>query len=100
MAGLQAGATSLAFSPDGASLAAGCDDGSIAVWDLGSAQAQAQLAGHTSAVHTLAWSHGSGTVLASGGADCTVRLWSAPLCERPAARRAAPRPAPTRPDLT
>jgi transcription initiation factor TFIID subunit 5 len=80
LAGLQAGATALAFSPDGQSLAAGSDDGTISIWDIGSARSQATLSGHSAPVYCLDWSHGGGTVLASGGGDCTVRLWSAPLC--------------------
>ncbi len=34
----------------------------------------ASLAGHSSSVYSLAYS-GEGTLLASGGADCTVKLW-------------------------
>ncbi len=80
MSGLQAGATALAFSPDGQSLAAGCDDGTISVWDVGSARSQATLSGHSAPVYSLDWCHGTGTMLASGAGDCTVRLWSMPLC--------------------
>jgi transcription initiation factor TFIID subunit 5 len=68
--------TSLAMSPDGRQVACGTDEGPIHVWDLGSARRVATLSGHVGPVWGLAYSHGSGAVLASGGADETVRLWS------------------------
>lgn len=48
------------------------------MWDLGTARRVAAAppsAAHTGAVWSLAYSQGDGCVLASGGADETVRLW-------------------------
>ena len=59
--------TALAFSPDGQTLLSGSEDGSMAAWDLGSARRLASMHSHRSAVWSLAFSHGAGSVLASGG---------------------------------
>ncbi|PNW75451.1 hypothetical protein CHLRE_12g526950v5 [Chlamydomonas reinhardtii] len=70
--------TCLALSPDGSHIAAGSDEGGVTVWDLGTARRVAAAppsAAHTGAVWSLAYSQGDGCVLASGGADETVRLW-------------------------
>jgi len=69
----------LAYSPDGKTLAAGSDDrfdgkGAVWLWDLSSGQLKANLQGHTGAVIALAFSP-DGRTVASGGADKTVRLW-------------------------
>lgn len=69
--------TSLAFAPGGDMLAAGCEDGGIAVYELTTGRRLELLRGHEGAVWALSFSHGEGSVLASGGADCSVRLWSA-----------------------
>lgn len=45
-AGMREAATSLAVSPDGATIAAGSEDGSVRVWDIGKAQQMACLVGH------------------------------------------------------
>ena len=47
-------------------VACGTDDGSIHVWDLGSARKVASLQGHVGPVWSLAYSHGAGAILASG----------------------------------
>ena len=46
------------------------------IWDLGSARKVALLTGHRGPVWSLSYSSGSGALLASGGADETVRLWA------------------------
>ena len=74
-----AGVTSLAFAPDGRTLAVGSGDGAVGVYDLGTGRRRAALPGaHDGPVWALCYSRGSGAVLASGGADECVRLWSAP----------------------
>ena len=50
------------------------DDKFINVWDIGSGKLLDSLIGHTDCIHSLDYSQ-EGTCLASGGADCTVRLW-------------------------
>ncbi|MFO0811498.1 MAG: protein kinase [Gemmataceae bacterium] len=64
----------VAFSPDGQSLAAGCADGTVKIWDVATGYRTATLAGHDGGVWSIAFSP-DGSRLASAGADKTVRLW-------------------------
>ena len=94
---------SLAMSPDGRYMASGDEDGTIMMWDLSSGRCVTPLVGHTSCVWTIAFTWKSlsfcgwtknnlmyksyysdnlmfchsceGSLLASGSADCTVKLW-------------------------
>ncbi|KAB2620248.1 transcription initiation factor TFIID subunit 5 [Pyrus ussuriensis x Pyrus communis] len=52
----------------------GYRNGAIMMWDLSSGRCVTLLTGHTSCVWTLDFS-GDGSLLASGSADCTVKLW-------------------------
>ena len=70
---------SVAFSPDGHTLASGSDDGAVALWDVadsGPARLLSQpLTGtDVAAVASVAFSP-DGRTLASGDVDGTVRLW-------------------------
>ncbi|MBI3248816.1 MAG: hypothetical protein HYZ50_20125 [Deltaproteobacteria bacterium] len=65
---------SVAFSPDGRTLASGSRDHSIRLWDVASGRQRAVLAGHTDWVESVAFSP-DGTTLASGSRDRTIRLW-------------------------
>ncbi|WP_335977000.1 WD40 repeat domain-containing serine/threonine protein kinase [Streptomyces sp. CA2R106] len=69
----QGGVNSIAFSPDGRTLAGGCDDHAVRLWDVATRRT-ATLTGHTGAVKAVAFSP-DGTMLATGGEDSTVRLW-------------------------
>ncbi len=64
-----------AFSPDGARVALGSDDGSVKVFRVPTARLEQTLAGR-STVTSLAFSL-DGSTLAVGGADNTVRVWTA-----------------------
>ncbi len=65
---------SLAFSPDGTMLAAGCYDAVIRLLDAGTGKEMRSLEGHGNVAYALAFSS-DGRVLASGSFDKTVRLW-------------------------
>lgn len=68
----------LAFSPDGAVLAAGAADGVVRIWPMSWAGRPISpahlLADHEDGVWSVAFSP-DGSVLATGGDDGTVRLW-------------------------
>jgi transcriptional regulator with XRE-family HTH domain len=64
---------SVAFSPDGKTLAAGSDDGSIRSWDLATRQPRRPVTA-TGSVYSVAFSP-DGKSLAAGSNDGSVRLW-------------------------
>jgi WD40 repeat protein len=65
---------SVAFSPDGKTLASASGDRSIKLWDVATGKEQATLKGHTGSVRSVAFSSDSKT-LASASYDKTVKLW-------------------------
>ncbi|MGH8905495.1 MAG: DNA-binding protein [Egibacteraceae bacterium] len=66
--------TSVAFSPDGATVVGGLSDGRIRLWDPADRSFRADVPGHQGGVITVAFSP-DGRTLASGGFDRTLRLW-------------------------
>lgn len=64
---------SIAFSPDGKTLASGSYDASISLWDLSTGR-QSKVFNHTYAVLSVAFSP-DGRTLATGSYDKTVGLW-------------------------
>jgi WD40 repeat protein len=64
----------MAFSADGATLAAACADGFIRLWDVSSGDLRFALSGHTETVTRLAFAP-DGRTLASLGGDNVLNLW-------------------------
>jgi WD40 repeat protein/tRNA A-37 threonylcarbamoyl transferase component Bud32 len=67
---------SVAFSPDGRTLASGSLDKTIKLWDAASGHLIRTLAGHSDLVYSVAFSP-DGRTLASGSNDKTIKLWDA-----------------------
>jgi WD40 repeat protein len=67
--------SSVAFSPDGKTLASGSDDNTVKLWDAQTGQELATLKRHDDNVHSVAFSP-HGKMLASGSGDKTVKLWA------------------------
>ncbi len=65
---------SVAYSPDGKTLASGSYDNTIKFWDVKTGKERATLKGHTDAVNSVAYSP-DGKTLASGSLDRTIKLW-------------------------
>ncbi len=66
-------AIDLAWSPDGALLAAASAAGGITLYDAATGTLKHALAGHENGANALAW--GSSGLLATGGQDGCVRIW-------------------------
>ncbi len=66
--------TSLAYSPDGKTLATGSLDRTVRLWEAATAKERAVLSGHSAVVLEVAFAP-DGKTLASGAADGTVKLW-------------------------
>ena len=67
---------SVAFSPDGQTIASGNSDGTVRLWDAHTGEYKQSLTGHTSLVYSVAFSP-DGQTIASASYDYTVRLWDA-----------------------
>src|SRR5436309_930066 len=65
---------SIAFAPDGKTLASGSVDGTVKLWEVGTGSELATLKGHTDWVYSVAFAP-DGKTLASGSTDGTVKLW-------------------------
>ena len=69
----EGGVPAAAFSPDGAWLATGGDDGKIKLWGTANGAAGAVVDGHPGGVTALAY--GPGNTLWSAGVDGRVKVW-------------------------
>jgi RNA polymerase sigma factor (sigma-70 family) len=81
--GHEHGVSSLAFSPDGKTVASTGSDQHIRVWDVASAKELGSVQASRSLLHSVAFAP-DGRGLASGGDENAVKLWDLPsLQQRP-----------------
>ena len=66
---------SVAFSPNGQTLASGSWDGTVHLWNPRTSQHKITFLGHSGTIMTVAFSP-DGRTLASGSWDRTIRLWN------------------------
>ena len=65
---------SVAFSPDGSTIASGSEDNTVMLWDAITREPEHVLIGHENIVTSVVFSP-DGSILASGSFDGNVRLW-------------------------
>ena len=76
LTGHRSDVNSVAFSPDGNTIASGSWDDTIRLWDAATGTHKATLTRHRSDVNSVAFSP-DGNTIASGSDDNTIRLWDA-----------------------
>ena len=66
--------TCVVYSPDGRTIATGCEDGIARLWNVASGRIRINFRGHTSGIFCVAFSP-DGTKIATGSDDATTRIW-------------------------
>ncbi|MDC3223735.1 protein kinase, partial [Mariniblastus sp.] len=67
---------SVAFSPDGNSIASGSRDGTFKIWDAKTGKVKLTLKRHRASVYSVAFSP-DGNSIVSGSGDSTLKIWDA-----------------------
>ncbi|KAF8196823.1 WD40-repeat-containing domain protein [Mycena galopus ATCC 62051] len=73
-ANADAGVTSVAISPDGALVAAGCVDAVVRIWSVATGTLVEQLRGHQDSVYSVVFTR-DGHGIVSGSLDNTLKYW-------------------------
>ena len=76
LTGHVSGVESVAYSPEGETIASGSGDGTVRLWDANTGEHLQTLEGHTDWVFSVSYSP-DGQIIASGARDGTIRLWDA-----------------------
>jgi WD40 repeat protein len=71
----ETGVNTIALSPYGKTIASGCDDGKVRLWDIETGKVIARWSGHPKYVRSVCWRRDGKQVL-SGSNDGTVRVWN------------------------
>jgi len=74
--GHEAGVNSLAYHPDGKSLATASEDGLVILWDMATDKVVRRIRAHRDAVYSVQFSR-DGRRLATASRDGTVKCWDA-----------------------
>jgi WD40 repeat protein len=75
LTGHSEGVSSVAYSPDGQTLASGGNDNTIKLWNVNTGNLLQTLEGHSNSVNSVAYSP-NGQTVASGSRDSTIKLWN------------------------